>query len=156
MKNVHTWKNYVYGKESGDKIILYAGKTRQSLYDRMRGRCAYGKYNGGISAYDFDNIHCYENNSGNGNDKFTEQLHINTVRLVAQMLPDVVVCGNTNDDAYYGPIVGGYSQAVLDKIIAWIQGTRLMTEKRMTANKRKLSRKLAQVKRQRAANKASA
>ena len=41
-------------------------------------------------------------------------------------------------------------------IVAWVQGTRTMTEKRMAANKRKLARKLAQVKRARIANKATA
>ena len=153
MKNIHTWKNYVNGKEHGGQIVLYAGKTRQTLEARMRGVCAKGKFYGGLNAWNFENIHCYE---GGRNDKFTEQLHINTVRLVAQMLPDVVVCGNTNDDAYYGPVVGGYSQSVLDKIISWINSTRLMTNKQMETNKRKLSRKLAQMKRKRAAAKAKA
>ena len=155
MKNIHTLTNYVNGKEHGDKIVLYAGKTRQSLYDRMRGRCALGVYPHGLNAYRFDNIHTYQNQSGNGNDKYTEQLHINTVRLVAQAFPEFVVCGNTNDDAYYGPIVGGYSQAVFDKIVAWIKGTRLMTDKRMKANQRKLTRKLSQMKRKREAAKAA-
>ena len=155
MKNIHVWKNYVNGKEHGDKIVLYAGKTRQSLDARSRGVCAKGVFQGGLNAWKFENIHCYQQNTTTRNDKFTEQLHINTVRLVAQAFPEFVVCGNTNDDAYYGPIVGGYSQPVFDKIIAWIKGTRLMTEKRMKANQRKLSRKLAQMKSKRAAVKAA-
>ena len=153
MKNIHEWDNYVNGAEYDNKLVLYAGKTRQGRSRRQQGRCAYGKYYGGLSGGIFENIHSY---AGGRNDKFTEQLHINTVRLVAQMLPDVVVCGNTNDDAHYGPIVNGYSQTVLDKIVKWIQGSRLMTERKMAATKRKLARKVLQAKRARAAAKTAA
>ena len=87
--------------------------------------------------------------------QITEQKHINTVRAVAQLLPDVIVSGNTNNDGFYGD-VSSISPTVYDKIVAWVQGTRTMTEKRMVANKRKLARKLAQVKRARQAKKANA
>ena len=99
-----------------------------------------------------DSIHA---NSGTKNDKLTEQKHINTVRAVAQLLPDVIVSGNTNNDGFYGD-VSSISPSVYDKVVSWVQGTRTMTEKRMVANKRKLARKLAQVKRARTANKATA
>ena len=78
------------------------------------------------------------------------------MRAVAKLLPQVIVAGNVNNDGFYGDKVSSISPTVYDKIVAWVQGTRTMTEKRMAANKRKLARKLAQVKRARIANKATA
>ena len=157
MNKLHSYTNYITGKElENGKILLYAGKTRNGIEQRKAGKMACGFNVSGGVGFDgrlFDTIHA---NGGTKNDKLTEQKHINTVRAVAQLLPDVIVSGNTNDDGFYGGTVSSISPTVYDKVVAWVQGTRTMTEKRMVANKRKLARKLAQVKRQRAANKANA
>ena len=144
---IHTWTNYITGTElESGKLLLYGGKTRAGMDQRKLGRMA------GINGYLFDTIHANPNTK---NDKLTEQRHINTIRAVAELLPDVIEVGNINNDGFYGD-VSSISQAAFNKIVAWVQGTRTMTEKRMVANKRKLARKLAQVKRARTANKATA
>ena len=157
MNNLHSYTNFITGKElENGKILLYAGKTRNGVEQRKAGKMACGFNVSGGVGFDgrlFDTIHA---NGGTKNDKLTEQKHINTVRAVAQLLPDVIVSGNTNDDGFYGGTVSSISPTVYDKIVAWVQGTRTMTEKRMVANKRKLARKLAQVKRARQAKKANA
>ncbi len=155
MNNLHSHTNYITGTElENGKILLYAGKTRNGVDYRKKGKMACGFIAGvGLDGRLFDTIHA---NSGTKNDKLTEQKHINTVRAVAQLLPDVIVSGNTNDDGFYGGTVSSISPSVYDKVVSWVQGTRTMTEKRMVANKRKLARKLAQVKRAREANKANA
>ena len=66
------------------------------------------------------------------------------MRAVAKLLPEVIDATNINDDGYYGH-VNTFSQTVVDKIVTWVQSTRVLTEKRMEANKRKLARKLAQM-----------
>ena len=157
MNNLHSYTNYITGTELEDgKILLYAGKTRNGVDQRKAGKMACGFHGPNGAGFDgrlFDTIHA---NGGTKNAKLTEQKHINTVRAVAQLLPDVIVSGNTNDDGFYGGTVSSISPSVYDKIVAWVQGTRTMTEKRMVANKRKLARKLAQVKRARQAKKANA
>ncbi len=157
MNNLHSYTNYITGTElENGKILLYAGKTRNGVEQRKAGKMACGFNVSGGVGFDgrlFDTIHA---NGGTKNDKLTEQKHINTVRAVAQLLPDVIVSGNTNDDGFYGGTVSSISPTVYDKVVAWVQGTRTMTEKRMVANKRKLARKLAQVKRARQAKKANA
>ena len=157
MNNLHSYTNYITGTElENGKILLYAGKTRNGVEQRKAGKMACGFNVSGGVGFDgrlFDTIHA---NGGTKNDKLTEQKHINTVRAVAQLLPDVIVSGNTNDDGFYGGTVSSISSSVYDKVVSWVQGTRIMTEKRMTANKRKLARKLAQVKRARQAKKANA
>jgi len=133
----HEWTNYIVGKEyPNGSIKIYAGKTRDDLeYGRKAGLY------GGLYSYHYDTIHA---NNKTKNDKLTEQRHINTVRAVAKLLPEVIDATNINDDGYYGH-VGSISQSAFDKIVAWVQSTRVMTEKRMEANKRKLARKLAQM-----------
>ena len=157
MNNLHSYTNYITGTElENGKILLYAGKTRNGVEQRKAGKMACGFNVSGGVGFDgriFDTIHA---NGGTKNDKLTEQRHINTVRAVAQLLPDVIVSGNTNNDGFYGDTISSISSTVYDKVVAWVQGTRTMTEKRMVANKRKLARKLAQVKRARIANKATA
>ena len=157
MNNLHSYTNYITGTElENGKILLYAGKTRNGIEQRKAGKMAVGfNVSGGVgyNGHLFDTIHA---NGGTKNDKLTEQKHINTVRAVAQLLPDVIVSGNTNNDGFYGDVISSISPAVYDKVVAWVQGTRTMTEKRMVANKRKLARKLAQVKRARKANKVNA
>jgi hypothetical protein len=157
MNNLHSYTNYITGTElENGKILLYAGKTRNGVEQRKAGKMAVGFNVSRGFGYDgrlFDTIHA---NSDTKNDKLTEQKHINTVRAVAQLLPNVIVSGNTNNDGFYGDVISSISPSVYDKVVAWVQGTRTMTEKRMAANKRKLARKLAQVKRTRKANKANA
>ena len=155
MNNLHSYTNYITGTElENGKILLYAGKTRNGVEQRKAGKMAVGAWWGiGLDGRLFDTIHANPNTK---NDKLTEQKHINTVRAVAQLLPDVIVAGNTNNDGFYGDTISSISPAVYDKVVAWVQGTRTMTEKRMAANKRKLARKLAQVKRARQAKKANA
>jgi hypothetical protein len=159
MKNLHTYTNYITGTElENGKILLYAGKTRNGVEQRKAGKMAVGIPNarsGGVG-FDgrlFDTIHA---NSGTVNDKLTEQRHINTVRAVAKLLPNCIVSGNINNDGHYGDVISSISPSVYDKVVSWVQGTRTMAEKQMTQNKRKLARKLAQVKRARKANKATA
>ena len=155
MNNLHSYTNYITGTElENGKILLYAGKTRNGIEQRKAGKMACGFIAGvGLDGRLFDTIHA---NSGTKNDKLTEQKHINTVRAVAQLLPDVIVAGNVYDDGFYGGTTSSISPSVYDKVVSWVQGTRTMTEKRMAANKRKLARKLAQVKRARQAKKANA
>lgn len=143
----HEYTNYIVGKEYSDgSIKIYAGKTREDLeYGRKAGLF------GGLYGYHYDTIH---KNPKTKNDKLTEQRHINTVRAVAELLPEVIAATNTNNDGTYGH-VKSISQPVFDKIVAWVQSTRTMTEKRMEANKRKLARKLSQMRRVREAKKAS-
>ena len=164
MNNLHSYRNYIQGTElENGKILLYAGKTRRSVEERKQGKFATGAIPQGDGSYIqsawgydgrlFDTIHV---NNGTKNDKLLEQKHINTVRAVAKLLPEVIVAGNVNNDGFYGDKVSSISPTVYNKIVAWVQGTRTMTEKRMVANKRKLARKLAQVKRARQAKKANA
>ena len=155
MNNLHSYTNYITGTElENGKILLYAGKTRNGIEQRKAGKMAVGYASGvGLDGRLFDTIH---SNHDTKNDKLTEQKHINTVRAVAQLLPLYIVSGNTNNDGFYGDAISSISPTVYDKIVAWVQGTRTMAEKQMTHNKRKLARKLAQVKRARKANKASA
>ena len=157
MNNLHTYTNYITGTElENGKILLYAGKTRNGVEQRKAGKMACGFSVSGGAGFDgrlFDTIHA---NSGTKNDKLTEQKHINTVRAVAQLLPYYIVSGNTNDDGFYGGTVSSISPTVYDKLVAWVQGTRTMTNVQMAHNKRKLARKLAQVKRARQAKKANA
>ena len=98
-----SYTNYITGTElENGKILLYAGKTRNGIEQRKAGKMACGFNVSGGVGFDgrlFDTIHA---NSGTKNDKLTEQKHINTVRAVAQLLPDVIVSGNTNDDGFYG------------------------------------------------------
>ena len=149
MKNLN-YKNYCVGAEMPDgTILLYAGKTRNPLWYGANAR-ACGGWAGHPAGY-FDEIHVHHNSP---NDKALEQRHINTVRAVAALMPDVIKSGNINDDGFYG-YLGGISQPLFDKIVAWVQGTRVMTERRMEANKRKLSRKLSQLRKQKRAAKAA-
>tara|TARA_Y100000310_G_scaffold302060_1_gene339066 strand:+ start:371 stop:829 length:459 start_codon:yes stop_codon:yes gene_type:complete len=142
--------NYCVGAEmSNGTILLYAGKTRNPLWHGQNAR-ACGGFAGYPAGY-FDEIHTH---TGSPNDKALEQRHINTVRAAAALMPDVIKVGNTYDDGAYS-YLGGISQPLFDKIITWVRGTRTMTERRMEANKRKLARKLAQVKRARKVNKAT-
>ena len=57
-----------------------------------------------------------------------------------------IVALNKNDVAKYSHIKT-ISHPLFDKIVAFVKGSRLMTERRMVANKRKLARKLTQMKR---------
>ena len=150
-----SYTNYITGTElENGKILLYAGKTRNGIEQRKAGKMACGFIAGvGLDGRLFDTVH---SNPNTKNDKLTEQRHINTIRAVAKLLPDVIVAGNVYDDGFYGGTVSSISPSVYDKVVSWVQGTRTMTEKRMVANKRKLARKLAQVKRARQANKATA
>ena len=155
MNNLHSYTNYITGTElESGKILLYAGKTRNGIDDRKKGKMACGFIAGvGLDGRLFDTVHSKPNTK---NDKLTEQRHINTIRAVAKLLPHYIVAGNTYDDGFYGGTVSSISPTVYDKIVAWVQGTRTMAEKQMAHNKRKLARKLAQVKRARKAKKASA
>jgi len=155
MKNLHTYTNYVTGTElENGKILLYAGKTRNGIEQRKAGKMACGFIAGvGLDGRLFDTIH---SNPNTKNDKLTEQKHINTIRAVAKLLPNYIVAGNVYDDGFYGGTVSSISPTVYDKVVEWVRGTRTMAEKQMTHNKRKLARKLAQVKRARKANKAIA
>ena len=152
-----SYTNYITGTElENGKILLYAGKTRNGIEQRKAGKMACGFNVSGGVGFDgrlFDTVH---SNPNTKNDKLTEQRHINTIRAVAKLLPDVIVAGNVYDDGFYGGTTSSISPSVYDKVVSWVQGTRTMTEKRMVANKRKLARKLAQVKRARIANKATA
>ena len=81
MNNLHSYTNYITGKElENGKILLYAGKTRNGVEQRKAGKMACGFNVSGGVGFDgrlFDTIHA---NSGTKNDKLTEQ---NTVTKTA-------------------------------------------------------------------------
>jgi len=143
MKN--EMKNYCLGAETPwDKILLYSGRTGNDLW-AWEGNVAPRQCGGfgGHQASLFDEINVRE---GSSNPKKCEQIYINTVRAVAKLMPDVIVALNKNDVAKYSHIKT-ISYPLFDKIVAFVKGSRLMTERRMVANKRKLARKLTQMKR---------
>tara|TARA_Y100000310_G_scaffold306991_1_gene348625 strand:+ start:881 stop:1363 length:483 start_codon:yes stop_codon:yes gene_type:complete len=142
MKN--DYRNYCLGAEYYDRILLYSGKTENDLWV-WEGNAA-PRQCGGFGGYQASIFEEINVRKGSSNPKKCEQVYINTVRAVAKLMPDLIVALNINDVGKYSHIQT-ISYPLFNKIVAFIKGTRIMTERRMIANKRKLARKLAQMKR---------
>ena len=153
MKNNDSHTNYCLGREAVNHIGLYAGKTEGSLWGWVSGRALVGqapRSNGtfaGIQSTEYDEI---KSQVGSQNPKLREQIFINTVREAETLFPNIVRAYNINNVGKYKHIET-VDQNLLQDVVEYIKGSRLMTEIQQTHNKRKVSRVLAKMKKARAA-----